>query len=73
MTFIELIRELVHHAPLPEPVIRDAEKLLTELEQLNAFGTVLGHTETEDHQYLPRSTYDPRCKYCGKTTHERKP
>lgn len=48
--------------------MKDAKALLDNLEQLNAFGIVLGTTSKQIHKCTPRNQYEqPRiCTYCGK-------
>ena len=69
MTFVELIRLLMQRAPLNEVEQRDANSLLDELERLNAFGTVLGNTQMQEHVCTPDNRYGfngTRCGQCGK-------
>ena len=72
MTFVELLRELTQRSSMPEPMKADAEKLLTELKEVNAFGTTIAGFQTEAHQFITDWSFAnyTRCKYCGKTKEE---
>jgi hypothetical protein len=68
MTFIELLDLLISRASLNEVEMRDARKLLSELEALNAFGVVLGKTATQAHECKPAGwPHQGTCMYCKRS------
>lgn len=67
MTIYDLLRELVSAAPFQEPKRYDALKLINELDNMNALGTVAKQIEAQAHEcqgVWQDGTY--RCCTCQK-------
>lgn len=69
MTLYELLRRLVFLSSMPEQERRDATELITELERINALGTMARQLEAQEHEcifgrYVGGGVY--RCLYCEK-------
>jgi hypothetical protein len=67
LTIYELLRRLVEVVPFPESERFDALKLLGELEDINALGTVAKQTEVQAHEcrfVFNGAVY--QCATCGK-------
>lgn len=67
VTIYELLRRLTECAPFQEPERHDALKLLAELENLNALGTVAKQTEVQAHECnFQWNGRLHKCPVCGK-------
>lgn len=67
MTIYELLRRFAETAPFQEPERHDAIKLIDELEQINALGTVARQTEVQAHECNFRwNGSSHKCPVCGK-------
>jgi hypothetical protein len=67
VTIYDLLRRLTGLAAMPEPERADALKLLDDLENLNALGTVAKQTEAQAHECrfeFNGAVY--KCVVCGK-------
>lgn len=69
MTLYELLRRLVFLSSMPEQERRDAMELITELERINALGTVAAQLAAQEHECVfgkYTGAGPNRCLYCDK-------
>jgi hypothetical protein len=68
VTIYELLRRFVEVAPFAEPERFDALKLIGELEDINALGTVAKQTEVQAHEcrYVRTAAGTEVCVSCAK-------